>query len=80
MEYALYGSQKQYLIFFVFFEFFEWFEFDERDKYRETFEHRYTKESYNTYIEAYDENHNLLSKTKNDMIINNIQKNLPNLN
>ena len=34
------------------------------------FEQRYTKDSYYTYIEAYDENDNLLSKTKNDMFIN----------
>ncbi len=32
----------------------EWFEFDERDKNREPFESRYTKDSYYTYIEAYD--------------------------
>ena len=34
------------------------------------FEQRYTKESYHTYIEAYDENDNLLSKTKENMTIN----------
>jgi hypothetical protein len=38
--------------------------------YREGFEPYYTKASYHTYIEAYDENDNLLSKTKNDMFIN----------
>ncbi len=62
--------KKLYLILNIFLEFFEWFEYDERDKYREMFEQRYTKDSYYTYIEAYDENHNLLSKTRNDMIIN----------
>ena len=34
------------------------------------FEQRYTKDSYHTYIEAYDENDNLLSKTKENMTIN----------
>jgi type IV secretory pathway VirB4 component len=52
-----------------YFEFFEWFEYDERDKYKEPFEAYYTKDSYHTYIEAYDENDNLLSKTKDDMMI-----------
>ncbi len=41
-----------------------------KDKYRDMYEARYTKDSYYTYIEAYDENDNLLSKTKNDMFIN----------
>jgi hypothetical protein len=69
MEYALCGSEKVVSYFKYFFEFFEWFEYDERDKYREMFEQRYTKDSYHTYIEAYDENDNLLSKTKDDMMI-----------
>ncbi len=34
------------------------------------YESRYTKESYYTYMEAYDENDKLLSRTKNDMTIN----------
>ena len=70
MEYALCGSKKVVSYFKYFFEFFEWFEYDERDKYREMFEQRYTKDSYYTYIEAYDENDNLLSKTKENMTIN----------
>ena len=37
--------------------------------YREGFEPYYTKDSYHTYIEAYDENDNLLSKTKDDVMI-----------
>jgi hypothetical protein len=69
MEYALCGSQKVVSSFKLFFEFFEWLEFDERDKYRGMYEAYYTKDSYYTYIEAYDENDNLLSKTKNDMFI-----------
>jgi hypothetical protein len=70
MEYALCGSKKVVSYFKYFFEFFEWFEFDERDKYRDMYEPYYTKDSYDTYIEAYDENDNLLSKTKENMTIN----------
>jgi len=70
MEYALCGSKKVVSYFKYFFEFFEWFEFDERDKYRDMYEPYYTKDSYDTYIEAYDENDNLLSKTKERMTIN----------
>ena len=47
----------------------EWFEYDERDKGREMFEPYYTKDSYHTYIEAYDENDNLyicISLVSND--------------
>jgi hypothetical protein len=40
------------------------------------YESRYTKESYYTYIEAYDKNDKLLSKTKNDMFINDHLKEL----
>ncbi len=40
------------------------------------FEQRYTKDSYHTYIEAYDENDNVLSNTKNDMMIRNYLKKL----
>ena len=40
------------------------------------FEPYYTKNSYYTYIEAYDENDNLLSKTKNDMMIRDYLKKL----
>ena len=70
MEYALCGSKKVVSYFKYFFEFFEWFEYDERDKYSNIYEARYTKDSYYTYIEAYDENDNLLSKTKENMTIN----------
>jgi hypothetical protein len=69
MEYALCDSNKVVSYFKIYFEFIEWFEYDERDKYREIFEQRYTKVSYYTYIEAYDKNDNLLSKTKNNMMI-----------
>jgi hypothetical protein len=47
MEYALSGSQKVVSYFKYFFEFFE---YDERDKYRDMYEARYTKDSYYTYI------------------------------
>ena len=70
MEYALCGSKKVVSYFKNYFEFIEWFEYDERDKYRDMYEAYYTKDSYYTYIEAYDENDNLLSKTKNSMNIN----------
>jgi hypothetical protein len=69
MEYALCDSKKIVSYFKYYFEFFEWFPYDDRDMYREGFEPYYTKDSYHTYIEAYDENNNLLSKTKNDMMI-----------
>jgi len=70
MNFALCGSKKIVSYFKYYFEFFEWFEYDERDKGREMFEPYYTKASYYTYIEAYDENDNLLSKTKENMTIN----------
>ena len=69
MEYALCDSKKVVSYFKNYFEFIEWFEYDERDKYREMYEAGYTKESFYTYIEAYDENDKLLSKTKDDTII-----------
>ncbi len=34
------------------------------------YENRYTKDSYYTYIEAYNKNDKLQSKTKNDVSIN----------
>ncbi len=70
MEYALCGSKKVVSKFKQYFEFIEWSEYDERDNIEIRSKHITQKiHIIYIYIEAYDKNYKLPSKSKDNMMI-----------